>query len=77
MTVIVELFGAAFISYTPDAKVDLFSAGGDVNIWNNYGNVGLLQWRGSFMQPQHYFVKGGHPRCFDWRRSIDRYGRRP
>lgn len=56
-----ELFGLAFMSYTPDAKVDLFSAGGDVNIWNNHGNLSLLQWRGSFMQPQHYFIKAGTP----------------
>ncbi|WP_129778058.1 filamentous haemagglutinin family protein [Peristeroidobacter soli] len=56
-----ELYGVAFMSYTPDASVDLFSAGGDVNIWNNHGNLGLLQWRGSYMQPQHYFIRAGSP----------------
>ncbi|MFC4313824.1 filamentous hemagglutinin family protein [Steroidobacter flavus] len=56
-----ELYGVAFMSYTPDAKVDLFSAGGDVNIWNNHGNLSLLQWRGSYMQPQHYFIRAQSP----------------
>ncbi|WP_165186547.1 filamentous haemagglutinin family protein [Caulobacter soli] len=51
-----ELYGAAFFSYTPDAKIALFSAGGDVNLWNNYGNIGIVAWKGGFIQPQHNFV---------------------
>ncbi|MFZ0269946.1 filamentous haemagglutinin family protein [Caulobacter sp.] len=51
-----ELYGAAFFSYTPDARISLFSAGGDVNLWNNYGNIGIVAWKGGFLKPQHHFV---------------------
>ncbi len=35
--------GNALMSYTTDAKVSLFSAGGDVSIWNNGHNLNLVE----------------------------------
>jgi filamentous hemagglutinin family protein len=48
-----DKFATGFVSYTDDARVDLFSAGGDVRIWNNYGNIALLNKAGGYMKPLH------------------------
>ncbi|QNQ08560.1 filamentous haemagglutinin family protein [Sphingomonas alpina] len=45
---------AAFQSYTPDASVSLFSAGGNVTMWNNAYNIDILTKR-SGLQP-NYFI---------------------
>lgn len=40
-----------FFSYTPDAKVSLFSAGGDIKLWNNGSNIDLERLFGDTLNP--------------------------
>lgn len=40
-----------FLSYTPDAKVSLFSAGGDIKLWNNSQNIDLERLFGDVINP--------------------------
>lgn len=40
-----------FLSYTPDARVSLFSAGGDVKLWNNGANIDLARLFGDTLNP--------------------------
>lgn len=47
----------AFMSYTADAKVSLFSAGGDVRLWNNGINLSVVE-RLSAVNPLHYMGNG-------------------
>lgn len=42
---------AGFLSYTPDARVSLFSAGGDITLWNNGNNIDLLRVFGDVLNP--------------------------
>ncbi|MCW4460663.1 filamentous hemagglutinin family protein [Sphingomonas sp. BT-65] len=40
-----------FFSYTPDAKVSLFSAGGDIKLWNNGSNIDIERLFGDVLNP--------------------------
>ncbi|WP_447725163.1 filamentous haemagglutinin family protein [Sphingomonas koreensis] len=46
-----------FLSYTPDARVNLFSAGGDIKLWNNGSNIDLARVFGDTLNPTR--VAGG------------------
>ncbi|WAC49187.1 filamentous hemagglutinin family protein [Asticcacaulis sp. SL142] len=59
-----ENFAPSFVSYTPDARIDLFSAGGDVKIWNNYGNTQILNKNGGYVLPLHVYNYNGNDSLF-------------
>lgn len=40
-----------FVSYAPDTKVSLFSAGGDITLWNNGANIDLARLFGDVLNP--------------------------
>ncbi len=50
----------AFQSYTPDASVSLFSAGGDVTMWNNAQNIDIVTKR-SGLQPNYFLGNNENP----------------
>ncbi|MFA6113752.1 MAG: filamentous hemagglutinin family protein [Sphingomonas sp.] len=52
---------AGFLGYTPNAKVNLFSAGGDVTLWNNSTNIDMQYRFGIYANPTYVAGTAEYP----------------